>query len=64
MIDNDALPFGGGKTPHRRELKWPFDTFLLKNGHHDHKPVRDWWYPYDDDWFLRARTQACISRSP
>ncbi|PLS21184.1 aldehyde dehydrogenase family protein [Neptunicoccus cionae] len=58
MIDNDALPFGGWKNSGiGRELgRMGLDTFRrTKMVIMDHKPVRhDWWYPYDDDWFLDA----------
>lgn len=56
MIDNDALPFGGWKNSGiGRELgRMGLDTFRrTKMVIMDHAPVRhDWWYPYDDDWFL------------
>ena len=56
MIDNDALPFGGWKNSGiGRELgRMGLDTFRRsKMVIMDHKPQRhDWWYPYDDDWFL------------
>lgn len=56
MIDNDALPFGGWKNSGiGRELgRMGLDTFRrTKMVIMDHNPVRhDWWYPYDDDWFL------------
>ncbi|WP_324752748.1 aldehyde dehydrogenase family protein [Roseovarius sp. Pro17] len=56
MIDNDALPFGGWKNSGiGRELgRMGLDTFRRsKMVIMDHNPVRhDWWYPYDDDWFL------------
>ncbi|MEB8388409.1 aldehyde dehydrogenase family protein [Rhodobacteraceae bacterium KMM 6894] len=56
MIDNDALPFGGWKNSGiGRELgRMGLDTFRrTKMVIMDHKPViHDWWYPYDDDWFL------------
>ncbi|MEX1235853.1 MAG: aldehyde dehydrogenase family protein [Roseovarius sp.] len=56
MIDNDALPFGGWKNSGvGRELgRMGLDTFRrTKMVIMDHQPVRhDWWYPYDDDWFL------------
>ncbi len=56
MIDNDALPFGGWKNSGiGRELgRMGLDTFRrTKMVIMDHNPVHhDWWYPYDDDWFL------------
>ncbi|MBR9862272.1 MAG: aldehyde dehydrogenase [Rhodobacteraceae bacterium] len=58
MIDNDALPFGGWKNSGiGRELgRMGLDTFRrTKMVIMDHKPQRhDWWYPYEDDWFLDA----------
>lgn len=58
MIDNDALPFGGWKNSGLgRELgRMGLDSFRrTKMVIMDHQPVRhDWWYPYDDDWFLDA----------
>jgi acyl-CoA reductase-like NAD-dependent aldehyde dehydrogenase len=58
MIDNDALPFGGWKNSGiGRELgRMGLDTFRrTKMVIMDHKPVvHDWWYPYDDAWFLDA----------
>jgi len=58
MIDNDALPFGGWKSSGiGRELgRMGLDTFRrTKMVIMDHQPVRhDWWYPYDDEWFLDA----------
>jgi len=58
MIDNDALPFGGWKSSGiGRELgRMGLDTFRrTKMVIIDHKPQRhDWWYPYDDDWFLEG----------
>ncbi|MCZ4353672.1 aldehyde dehydrogenase family protein [Roseovarius aestuarii] len=58
MIDNDALPFGGWKNSGiGRELgRMGLDTFRrTKMVIMDHKPViHEWWYPYDDDWFLDA----------
>nr|WP_309502479.1 aldehyde dehydrogenase family protein [uncultured Roseovarius sp.] len=58
MIDNDALPFGGWKNSGiGRELgRMGLDTFRrTKMVIMDHQPVRhDWWYPYDDEWFLDA----------
>lgn len=58
MIDNDALPFGGWKASGLgRELgRVGLDTFRRsKMVILDHRPARqDWWYPYPDDWFLKA----------
>lgn len=58
LIDNDALPFGGWKASGiGRELgRQGLDTFRRsKMVIMDHKPVRqDWWYPYQDDWFLET----------
>ena len=56
LTDNDALPFGGWKRSGiGRELsRMGLDAFRCsKMVILDHKPnVRDWWYPYPDEWFL------------